>query len=297
MIVDCHAHLDTRVLGLDDLVRKMDEQGIARSALMARITETVEPEKSATLLAAQRAMMNSSLLRPVAASVSTTFYDANGTLRPVWRLFTAGGQGYVKAMRPDNESVAAAIEERPDRFWGWIFLNPKGNPGVLEELERWRSARGMIGVKVHPYWHQYPITDLAGIARRAEELGLPLLIHLGFGAQGAYRWLVETFPRLRVIFAHAGIPFFRALWPLVRTHPNAYTDLSSPHLSERFARRVVATVRPEKCLYGTDSPYGFSKETGSYDYGRVKGWIERLPVNERDRERILGDNFLGLIRA
>ncbi|MFQ6053858.1 MAG: amidohydrolase family protein [Candidatus Bathyarchaeia archaeon] len=297
MIIDCHAHLDTRALSLEELARKMDEQGISRVVLMARITETVEPEKSAILLATQRTMMNSSLLRPVAAAFSTTFYDANGTLRPIWRPFTTGRKGYVKAMRPDNESVAAALENMPERFWGWVFLNPKGDPGVLDELERWRSVRGMVGVKVHPYWHQYPLTDLTPIAGRTEELGLPMLIHLGFGAQGAYRWLAESFPRLKVIYAHAGIPFFKALWPLVRHHPTAYIDLSSPHLSESFVRQAVAAVGPEKCVYGTDSPYGFSDANGSYDYGRVKGWMERLPISDRDRERILGGNFLGLLRA
>lgn len=297
MIIDCHAHLDTRVLSLEQMTRAMVDHGISRVVLMARITETVEPEKSATLLAVQRVMMNSSLLRPAAAAVSVTFYDANGTLRPIWRPFTKGGRGYVKAMRPDNQGVAAALEKSPDRFWGWIFLNPKDNSRVLDELERWRSLRGMIGIKVHPYWHQYPLTELAGIARRAEEVGLPLLIHLGFGEQGAYRWLLESFPRLKVIFAHAGIPFFRALWFVLREQPNAYIDLSSPHLSEPFVRRAVQFVGPEKCLYGTDSPYGFSLPGGSYDYGRVKGWIGRLAVSERDRGRIFGENLLGLIHS
>lgn len=297
MTVDCHAHLDTRVLNLSQLVRKMDQHGIDRVALMARITETVEPDKSAALLTIQRVMMNSPLLRPVAAFFSSTFYDTSGMLRGIWRPFTRGGQGYVKTVRPDNESVAAAVQMIPDRFWGWIFLNPKGNSGVLDELERWRNVRGMIGVKVHPYWHDYPITDLAVIARRAEELGLPILVHLGFNAQGAYCWLVDTYPRLKIIFAHAGIPFYRQLWPLVHDHRNVYMDLSSSHLSESFVRKAVAAVGPEKCLYGTDSPYGFSESDGSYNYGRVKGWMDRLPVSARDRDKILGENFLGLIRG
>ena len=90
MVVDCHAHLDDRVLSLEMLSGKMDEEGIDRVVLIARITETVEPEKSAVLLAVQRTMMNSSLLRPAAAAVSTTFYDEHGALRPLWRPFTRG---------------------------------------------------------------------------------------------------------------------------------------------------------------------------------------------------------------
>lgn len=299
MIIDCHAHLDARVLDVDRLAAKMDEHGIDRVVLMARITENVEPEKSATLLAVQRQMMDSSLLRPVAALVSTTFYDADGALRPMWRPFTAERTGYVKAMRPDNESVAAALELMPNRFWGWIFLNPKldGDDAALYELERWRHIRGMVGLKVHPYWHHYPLTALGPVAGRAEELGLPLIIHLGFGGEGAYRWIINAFPRLKIIFAHAGMPFFRGLWPVVRDHRPAYIDVSSPHLSEAFVRRAVAAVGAPKVLYGTDSPYGFSTDDGTYDYGRVKGWVTRLPVSERDRALILGENFLRLIDA
>lgn len=295
MIVDCHAHLDTRVLGLDELARAMDEHGIARLVLMARITETVEPDKSPTLLALQRIMMDSSVLRPLAATVSTTFYDSNGSLRSVWRRFTSNQMGYVKSLRPDNEGVVAALEKMPDRFWGWIFLNPRANVEVLDELERWRSVPGMIGIKVHPYWHQYPLSVLTSVAQRAQELKLPLLIHLGFGSQGDYSWLAETFPRLRVIYAHCGLPYYKKLWPLVRDHSCSFMDISSAHLSESFVRRAIRAVGPEKCLYGTDSPYGFSMADGSYDYGEIKGWVERLPIGDRNRERILGGNFLGIV--
>lgn len=298
MIIDCHAHLESRMLDVDQLVQKMDRHGIDRVVLMAKITENIEPEKSAVLLGIQRAMMNSSVLRPGAALVSTTFYDAEGVLRPVWRPFTAGAAGYTKAMVPDNASVAAALERRPDRLWGWVFLNPKvAQPTPVDELEKWRAVRGMVGVKVHPYWHHYPLTALEAVARRAEELRLPMIVHLGFGGAGAFRWLVEHFPKLSVIFAHAGIPYFKALWPIVRDRPNAFIDVSSPHLSERFVRRAVRVVGAAKTLYGTDSPYGFPSADGTYDYGRVLGWVERLPVTDREREEILGGNFLRLVHA
>jgi hypothetical protein len=36
-----------------------------------------------------------------------------------------------------------------------------------------------------------------------------------------------------------------------------HVDLSSPYLDEPLARAAVAAMGPERCLYGTDSPYGF----------------------------------------
>src|SRR5262245_33503180 len=101
MIIDCHAHLDVRSLPVAQLIAKMDAHGITRAVLIARITEAVEPEKSATLLAIQRRLMNSDALRPVAHAASHTFYDENGELRSLWRPFTQGGRGYVKTMHMD----------------------------------------------------------------------------------------------------------------------------------------------------------------------------------------------------
>ena len=74
----------------------------------------------------------------------------------------------------------------------------------------------MIGVKLHPHWHGWPLTDAIPIAQRCEELGLPILIHLGFGARGAWRVLADAAPRLRLIFAHAGIPHYDRLWGAIR---------------------------------------------------------------------------------
>jgi len=273
----------------------MDEQGISRAALIPRVTENVVSDKSPLMLTVQRVMMNSNILRPITAGVSSTFYDAQGNLRALWQMFTSSKGDYVKYTGTDNQSVANALREMPDRFWGWIFLNPKKNPKVLDELEKWRGVKGMIGVKVHPYWHQYPMTELSAVAKRVEELGLPILVHLGFGAQGDFKWLAEHFSRLKHNILALRSSFFKAMWPQVKERCNTYMDISSDHLSERFVRHAVDVVGADKCLYGTDSPYGFTMEDGSYNYGEIMDWVSNLPVSERDRSKILGENFLELI--
>ena len=295
LVIDCHAHLDERALSLEDQIQKMDEEGINKTALIARITETLEPDKSEFLLGVQRQMMNSNILRKIASLVSLTFYDSKGVLRPIWSYFTDDKKGYTKTIIPDNQSVALALEKYPERFLGWIFINPKVHSTPEDEIEKWRKTKGMIGIKVHPYWHQFPLRDLESTARRSEELNLPLLIHMGFGDQGDFKWLVETFPRLKIIFAHAGLPYYKSIWPLIQRHKYAYVDLSSAHLSENFTKKVVSILGAEKCLFGTESPYGITGKDGKYDYGHIKGWVDRLDISEEDREKILGKNFLEFI--
>ena len=124
---------------------------------------------------------------------------------------------------------------------------------------------------------------------------MPVLIHLGFGARGDYRAMAARFPRLALIAAHAGFPFYRDLWAHKRDCPNLMVDLSSPYLDEALARAAVLAMGPERCLYGTDAPYGFHDDDGSYDYGEIKGWVERMPLSARERERVFADNFRELL--
>lgn len=285
-VVDCHAHLEPRMLEPAALLAKMDAAGIDRVVLIPPINDPL-PDVPERLLALARVLGRARAGRLVAEAVHRAMLRSTGEVRisGTWvRLYP----------RPDNAAVAALCAAHPERFSGWIFLNPKASPRVLDELEEWRSVPGMIGIKVHPHWHDYRTELLVPLLGRAEELGLPVLVHLGFRQRGDYRGLARRFPRLRLVAAHGGFPHFDALWSDARRLPNLHVDLSSPYLSESLARAAVAALGPERCLYGTDAPYGFHGPDGTYDYGAIRGWVERLPVPERKREEILGETFLAL---
>lgn len=289
VVVDSHAHLDVRMLDLAPLVAKLDAAGVDRVALIPPLNDPL-PHTPERLLAAVRVLMQSAPGRLLAEGIHRTTITRQGHLR-------LSGHVYEIYPFPDNGVVARALEQHPDRFLGWIFLNPRhaGPEAALEELERWRAVPGMVGIKLHPHWHDYPTKRLDPILKRAEELRLPVLIHLGFRKRGDIWTLAERFPRLRIICAHAGVPFYQKLWKLARRRDNLFVDLSSPYIDEKLARAAVAAVGPQRCLYGTDSPYGFPEADHTYDYGRILGWVERMPLRSEERERVLGGNFLELI--
>jgi predicted TIM-barrel fold metal-dependent hydrolase len=220
---------------------------------------------------------------PVARWINSRFYTPEGHLQ-------LRGKVYEIYQRPDNQSVADAIAAHPDRFLGWIFLNPRLPEDQVEELEKWRNQPGFIGVKLHPHWHNWRIEEAFPIAARCEELQLPILIHLGFGEKGRFGLLTDRYPKLRLLFAHAGMPHFGRMWSAVRDNRNLRIDLSSPYLSERLVRRAVRAVGPERALFGTDAPYGFHEADHSYDYRHIKHWVERLPCAARDIDRVFADN-------
>ncbi len=284
-VVDVHAHYEPRMLAVPAMLAQMDARGIRQVALIPCMNDPL-PETPARLLAVVRRLMRSPC-HPLARVIAEATITDGGDLR-------LGGKVHAIYPRPDNASVAEVVRAHPDRFLGWIFLNPRAAVG-LDELERWRGVPGMIGVKLHPHWHGWPLVDAIPIARRCEELGLPVLLHLGFGDRGDWRVLTAAAPRLRLIFAHAGIPHYDRIWGAIRADRRLALDVSSPYLDEALVRDAVAAVGPERVLYGTDAPYGFHDPDGGYDYGAIRGWVERLRLPARDIDRVLSGNALTLL--
>ncbi len=288
MVIDCHMHYDPTFYPLDRMLAGMDANGIDKTALIGVMVEPFPLYQK--MRQASGAVMRHSLMH--ANAVGRIMYGS--TLKRSGHFFLMGSR-YRIYDRIDNSAVAAAVAAHPDRFMGWIFVNPAVSD-PMEEIERWTAAPGMIGVKAHPFWHRYPVSKLEGAAAWCRDAGYPMLIHLGTGANGDYRLLPDRFPGLKVIYAHAGIPYYRRLWPYVKEHPGVHVDLSSPYLDAALVRQAVNALGVDKCLYGTDGPYGHQLPGEEYDYGWIKSWLTALPLKSGERERLLGGNILSLIQ-
>ncbi len=284
-VIDVHAHLEPRMLDLPAMLARMDARGIDKVALIPAMNDPLPGETPEVLLKTLRWLMRS--CHPVARVVNGAFMTDEGHLR-------YNGKTYQIYERPDNAGVAAVLAAHPSRFLGWIFLNPHAAIGV-DELERWRHVPGFVGVKLHPHWHGWRVEEALPIAERCQELGLPLLIHLGFARKGDWRVLADACPRLTMIFAHAGMPHFDRMWGSIRDDKRLFLDVSSPYLDEALARDAVKAVGVERVLFGTDAPYGFHDEGGGYDYGAIRGWVERMPVVAREVDLMLGGNVERLL--
>ena len=286
MIIDAHAHLDERILSVDQILERMTRHRVDKVALIPFMNDPL-PETPKALLAFMRTLMDSGAHR-LAYAIHDKFYTAEGDLK-------LNGRVYKIFAKPDNGLVAKCIQDHPDKFLGWVFLNPRTTGDPLEELERYRHVKGFIGVKLHPHWHRYELSRALPIARECERLGWPVLIHLGIGEAGKWQALAAACPRLRMIFAHAGFPTYSREWNAMRDHKNVWVDVSSAYISESLVRRAVKALGPERVLYGTDAPYGFHDRDGLHDYGAIRGWVERLPLRSGETEAILGKNISTLL--
>ena len=286
MIIDMHYHLDERMEKMDRLIAQMDRHNIDRIALVPPMVDPFHVEGTAEKLARFARNLQTGKWNFLGRKLYESVVTKNGQ-------FNILGKKYDIDQQPDNNLVAAALKAHPERFYGWFFINPALEDAVAA-MEKGLDSQGWIGIKCHPYWHRYPVKQLDDAAAFCVARNLPLLLHLGGNKEnGDFRHLPERHPKLKLVYAHAGVPFYKKLWAYIRDKKNVYIDLSSPYLDEPLRRAAVAAVGPEKCFYGTDGPFGYpSPEDHIYDHGAILTEINRLPVSAEDKEKIKGKNFI-----
>jgi hypothetical protein len=174
-----------------------------------------------------------------------------------------------------NDAIAAYAAAHPGRVVGFMSVDP-AYPGALEEMER-AHALGLRGLKLGPIYQSFHPLDGRALAvyGKAQELGIPLLIHQGttFPRLAPLRYadplLLEevafAFPELRIVIAHLGHPWMAETIVLVRKHPNLYADISALHYRPwQFYNGLVLACEygvEEKLLFGSDWPFTTPSES------------------------------------
>ena len=282
MIVDSHYHLDERMETMEQILARMERANVNRTALIATMCDPLPWGRKWEVASGLINKLLNGPLKQQGLGLYRGVINSNGQFESL------GAKVKIYPL-PDNEPIARAMQSHPDKFYGWIFVNPcVGDP--LAEIEKWAGQPGWVGVKAHPNWHRYPIATLAPVADWCSARGWPLLIHLGGDVKcGDFRFLPERHPRLKILYAHAGVPFFKELWTYARSKPNIWVDLSSPsYVSPSMYSEVVKSLGAERCLMGTDGPYC------QVDRQAVVQDILRLSLSSAEKDCILGQNFLEL---
>ncbi len=196
----------------------------------------------------------------------------DGVDRAVVLAFDAPAAGFVVP----NDYVAAYVARDPERLVGFGSVDPS-RPDALEELERMAQDLGLRGCKLGPIYQDVdPLgPEFARVCAALERLELPMLIHQGTTFARAGSLLLARpilldevalrHPRLRIVIAHLGHPWFEETIQVVRRHPHVYADVSAL-VSRRWLlyQALVAAVEygvAHKLLFGTDYPFFTARET------------------------------------
>lgn len=287
MIVDCHQHLVPDIISTDNLIAQMDKTGIDKIALMASPCGPI-PEPSPFLISAMRYSLTRSWLRPLSKKSITRFTEEGDVQLPT---------SVIKILKnPDNPLIFETAERYPDRFFAWCMVNPFGNKDPLPEYDRWKNHPACIGVKAHPFWHRYPLKKLLPVAERLVEKNAPLIVHLGFGENGDILSFANELPELKIILAHAGFPCYSDTWKIIKNRKNIVVDLSATaYVDEKIMVDVSSWLGIERCLFGTDGPFGSHNDHIGFDMGLIKRRIEKVFPDKGHQRMILGENFMNII--
>lgn len=286
-VIDCHYHLDERLLTVNEMISRMNANGIDKVALMATPNDPISEPPRLIIR-----MLQILLFHPATQKTARIFIDnftAEGNVR-------IGRKVYRIYAQPDNAEVFDLVAKMPDRFLGWVFVRPDSGTDQVKELEKWISHPGFAGVKAHPFWHRFEPLKLLPVAEMLISKGKPLLIHAGYESHGDFMALAGKAPELKLILAHAGFPGYRSTWQLIKNHRNIFVDLSqTAYVNNEVTRNAVEYLGYDRCLFGTDGPHGFHAKDGKFDFSFIKRRIERLFTSQKIREHLLGQNFINII--
>ncbi len=285
MIIDSHAHLEEEVPA-SRVIELMDRDGIDKAVVFAPAMEPI-PSTPDGLLAVFRFLLTSPL-NPLGRRLYNKFVREG--------VLYVSGKSYRIFKDPDNDSVGRSVEQHTDRLIFYAFINPRGTQDPVEVLEACRSKFDVKGVKMHSWFHEFDVArDLKALGMRCRELNLPLLIHLGGTPEtGNIEGLLAACPGLKVILAHAGIPFFQRIWPLLDKYPTLHMDISDPYMNPRLVAKVVRAVGSGRILFGTDAPYGLRTKEG-HSFKPMLNWTQQLRIPDKEKEDILSGNLLRLL--
>lgn len=178
--------------------------------------------------------------------------------------------------RDVNDATAALVRAHPEKLIGFMSVHPR-DPHVLDEMDRAVGDLGLRGIKLGPNYQNFdPLgDDAARVFARADELGLPILMHQGTSpvqfadldwAHPRHLDRVATrFPGLRLVIAHFAHPWQVDALAVIRKHPNVWADISALHYrpwSYYTSLRLAAEWSVlHKLLFGSDWPVATPQET------------------------------------
>ena len=193
-----------------------------------------------------------------------------------------------------NRLVAGAIDKYPDRFRGWITVNPHRPKEAEEELRRYDEHPGFVGVKLHPDLLEARV-DSDGFRAAwewCEDRRRPLLSHTWIDSQWSdldmFVPLAGRYPHVPIILGHSGGTYnghSKAI-DLAREYPNFYLDITNSVRYHRHISRMVQGVSARRVLFGSDMPF--------LSLPSAVGAVLWSDITDEERTLVFGENARNL---
>jgi len=230
----------------------------------------------------------------------------------------------IASIPGDGGSVIAAVHRHPERFYGYIMVNPAA-PGSDAQVKAALGSGPIHAVCFFPAMHRYSMHDdrvtallellaaqprclvfvhcgvLSVGVRKA--LGLASLFDLRYSNPIDLHGVALRFPQLRFVVPHFGAGYLREALMLCDLCPNVYLDTSSSnswmryeeaHLDLRIVfRRALDVVGPRRLLFGTDSSF-FPRGWNAPVFDTQSKALYEIGATEEVARLIFHDNLVRL---
>ncbi len=208
-------------------------------------------------------------------------------------------------VRPMNENVARLLEEYSKQFIGFAGFDPNNGAESVREIEYAVKDLGFSGIKTVSSALELDINDKAFYPcySKAEELGIPILIHTGaviikgVRVKHVHPLMIDDvafdFPDLKIICAHLGGWQYMDTINMLVHHRNVFADISfwplNPFYMDIVPWSLLEKTVPDKILLGSDYPAGQTPKEAIET-------LERLPISQSFKEKILGKNASKMLK-
>jgi len=207
-------------------------------------------------------------------------------------------------VRKNNDLVLKAVKKYPDRYIGFLTLNPVYQKEALEEIDRCVD-QGMAGYKGYT---QVKINDplYYPIIEKFIELNMIMLMHafVQIGV-GGYRMKYDTgqaavnttipedmmeiakrYPEAMFQYAHiGGGGDWEYACKAFKDYPNIYVDTSGSNNEEHMINFALEYLGEDRLLFGCD---------GSHYQG--VGKLFAADLSESQKKKIFYDNYNNILR-
>jgi len=194
-----------------------------------------------------------------------------------------------------NALMARVIEAHPERFRGYVTINPNYPDRAERDIEEFASRPGFAGFKFLSDYHKHPITSsrYRGALQFAQERKRPILMHTWGHSEydGVERVeeLARSYPGVKFLLGHSCYGAWDDVIGLAQRHSNLYLELCAAYHVPGVIDRFVAEVGSDRVLFGTDLPwfqphYGI----GCVLWSRITD-DDRHNILHRNAEALFGD--------
>lgn len=209
------------------------------------------------------------------------------------------------ASKSNNGSVAEFVGKYPEKFIGYVGLDPHKGMRAVRELKQAVEQQGFRGASIDPYLAQIYVNDAKYYPLYAKccELDVPVVITTGPAtlvpnavidhvAPRYIDFVARDFPELKIIVSHGGYPWVNEMIIVAQRNENVYLELSEYEffpMSEAYIH-AVNTIIADKVLYASAHPF--------VDFREALKNYEKLPLKPEVREKVLYRNaarLLGLV--